>query len=64
MRKYEIMQEFLDGSFSGCFIVNDKVVNEDYVGELVDKAIGTVYDWIEDELVVYLNDKAVVVSYM
>lgn len=64
MRKYEIMQEFLDGNFSGCFIVNDKVVYEEHVRELVDKAIGVVYDWIEDELIVYLNDKAVVVSYM
>lgn len=64
MRKYENMQEFLDGSFSGCFIVNDEVVHEDSVREWVDKAIGAVYDWIEDELIVYLNDKAVVVSYM
>lgn len=64
MRKYNVMQEFLDGSFSGCFIVNNGVVYEDYVRELVDKAIGAVYDWIEDELIVYLNDKAVVISHM
>ena len=64
MRKYNVMQEFLDGNFSGCFVVNDKVVNEDYVRELVDKAIGAVYGWIEDELTIYLDGKAVVVSYM
>lgn len=64
MRKYNVMQEFLDGSFSGCFIVNNKVVYEDYVRDLVGKSVGAVYDWIEDELIVYLNDKAVVVSYM
>lgn len=64
MRKYENMQEFLDGSFSGCFIVNDGVVYEDSVKGLVDKAIGAIYDLIEDELIVYLNDKAVVISHM
>lgn len=64
MRKYENMQEFLDGSFSGCFIVNDEMVHEDSVRDLVGKSVGAVYDWIEDELIVYLNDKAVVVSYM
>lgn len=64
MRKYDVMQEFLDGDCCGCFIVNDKVVYEEHVREWVDKAIGAVYDWIEDELIVYLNDKAVVVSYM
>ena len=64
MRKYNVMQEFLDGNFSGCFIVDGKVVNEDYVKELVDKANGAVYDSIEDELIVNLDGKAVVVSYM
>lgn len=64
MRKYEIMQEFLDGDCCGCFIVNDKVVYEEHVRELVGKSVGAVYDSIEDELIVYLNDKAVVVSYM
>lgn len=64
MRKYNVMQEFLDGSFSGCFIVNDEVVHEDSVKELVRKSVGAVYDLIEDELIVYLNDKAVVISHM
>lgn len=64
MRKYNVMQEFLDGSFSGCFIVNDGVVYEDCVKELVGKSVGAVYDLIEDELIVYLNDKAVVISHM
>ena len=64
MRKYEIMQEFLDVNFSGCFIVDGKVVNEDYVRELVDKAIGTAFDWIEDELIVCLDNESVAVSYM
>lgn len=64
MRKYEIMQEFLDGDCCGCFIVNDKVVYEEHVRDLVGKSVGAVYDLIEDELIVYLNDKAVVVSYM
>lgn len=64
MRKYNVMQEFLDGSFSGCFIVNDEMVHEDSVRDLVGKSVGAVYDWIEDELIVYLNDKSVVVSHM
>ena len=64
MRKYDVMQEFLDGNFSGCFIVNDKVVYEDYVRELVDKSVCAFFNWIEDELYLNIGGKEVVVSYM
>ena len=63
MRKYEAMQEFLDGNFSGYFIVNDKVVNEDYVRELVDKSNDVVFK-VEDELTVNLDGNEVTISYM
>lgn len=64
MRKYDVMQEFLDGSFSGCFIVDDKVVYKDYVRELVDKSNGAFFNWIEDELHLNIGGNEVVVSYM
>lgn len=64
MRKYEIMQEFLDGDCCGCFIVNDKVVYEEHVRELVDKAISAFFNWIEDELYLNIGGKEVVVSYI
>lgn len=64
MRKYEIMQEFLDGSFSGCFIVNDEVVHEDSVREWVDKANDVVFNYEEDELTVNLDGNEVTISHM
>lgn len=64
MRKYDVMQEFLDGNFSACFIVNDKVVYEEYVRELVDKSNGAFFNWIEDELHLNIGGNEVVVSYI
>lgn len=64
MRKYEAMQQFLNGNFSGCFIVNDKVVNEDFVREFVDKSNDVVFNYEEDELTVNLDGNEVTISYM
>lgn len=64
MRKYDVMQEFLDGNFSGCFIVNDKVVYEDYVRELVDKSKRVSFDLNEEELIVDLDGNKMTISYI
>lgn len=64
MRKYNVMQEFLDGSFSGCFIVNDEVVHENSVREWVDKANDVVFNYEEDALTVNLDGNEVTISYM
>lgn len=64
MRKYEAMQQFLNGNFSGCFIVNDKAVNEDFVREFVDKSNDVVFNYEEDELTVNLDGNEVTISYM
>lgn len=64
MRKYDVMQEFLNGSFSGCFIVNDKVVYEEYVRELVDKSKRVSFDLNEEELIVDLDGNKMTISYI
>lgn len=67
MNKYEVMQEFFDGSESTSYIVNEGMLIKEYVvRELVDNSDTVVFNYDEDELLIDLDNKGVnaTISYL
>lgn len=67
MNKYQVMQEFFDGSESTSYVVNeDMLVKEDFIRELVENSDTVVFNYDEDELLIDLENKGInaTISYL
>lgn len=67
MNKYQVMQEFFDGSESTSYVVNEgMLIKEEVVRELVEGSNTVIFDYDEDELIINLENKGInaTISYL
>ena len=67
MNKYQVMQEFFDGSESTSYVVNEgMLIKEGVIRELVDNSDTVIFNYDEGELIIDLENKGInaTISYL